>query len=166
MQTHSNAPRLVVDDQLAKIAIQSVRKAMETLFTLTPTNTPWSLQKNFQSHGDISGIISMVQEKMEATLIVSFEAKTIFQLMKKVYKRDFTTIDSSIQQGVGELTNIIYSSIKQKLNDRGHEFKMAIPNVVIGQGHSIINLHEGQQLVVPFSADGNPFYVEVATNQS
>jgi chemotaxis protein CheX len=156
------SPRLILDEHLARTAIAAVQGALATMFGVRAVPGPYSLQKDFVSHGDISGILGMVQERMEGTLVVSFEKATIFGILKRVYGREFSEVDSSVRQGVGELTNIIYSSMKKALNERGHSFKMAIPNVVIGSSHSIINLHEGQTMVVPFSVEGGSFYVEIA----
>ncbi len=156
----------VLDEEIAKTAIDCFQKAFATMFGTIVKPEDHRFVEEFTSTGDISGIIGMAQEQTEGNLIVSFSREAIFSLMERIYGKKFTDIDSSVRQGVGELTNIIYSMIKKSLNDRGYQFRMAIPTIVLGRGHSIINLHQGKTLVIPFVMQGSSFHVEIALQQA
>lgn len=112
-------------------------------------------------HSDISGIINLVQEESEGVLVVSFSKETIYHILAKIYGREFSEMNSSVQQGVGEFTNIIYGGVKASLNKAGHNFKMALPSVVIGDQHKIINPKAGSTMSVPFTVSGYSFHVTI-----
>jgi chemotaxis protein CheX len=154
--------QLILDESLAQVAVKSVQKAMKTLFGVDAHAGATLIQNDFISKGDISGILGMVQQSLEATMIISFQKPVIFFLLSKLYNRNFTDIDKSVRDGVGELTNIIYASVKKELNESGHEFKLAIPNVIIGAEHSIINIHDGKTMVIPFRVETGSFFLEIA----
>src|SRR4051812_1077238 len=126
---------LVLDERLAKICISCVQKALAEMFGVKATPGIWNCRKEFTAEGDVTGILGMVQVRMEANLIISFEKATIFGILGRLYKKEFKEIDRSVQQGVGELTNIIYSMMKKNLNEQGYDFKMAIPSIIFGQDH-------------------------------
>lgn len=159
-------PQLVLDEALVKTATDGVINAFANLFGVTPTAGAHTIEKDFVSKGDISGILGMIQESVEATLVVSFQKQTIFGLLEKMYGMPFTAVDNSVKQGVGELTNIIYAGMKRDLNEKGHKFKMSIPTVVIGAGHSVYNIHEGRTLLIPFHTEAGDFYVEITLQSS
>lgn len=159
-------PALVLDDSLTKIFVSGVQNAFTSLFGVTPAVGAHSIQKDFVNHGDISGILGMIQDKVEATLVLSFQKQTICTLMEKMYGHPFTDLNHSVKQGVGELTNIIYAGVKKDLNGLGYKFKMSIPTVIIGTNHAVYNIHTGQTLVIPFNLDSGKFFVEITLQQS
>lgn len=162
MNTAQNSKSLVLDANLAQLATTSVEQAFEQLFGIQVKASSHNIIRGHVNKGDISGILGMVQNRMEATLTLSFDKPTVLGIMTKFYGEKVTDIDLRVRQGVGELTNIIYAMMKKNLNDTGHTFQMAIPNVVFGDGHSIVNIHEGRSLVIPFGVEGGKFLVEIA----
>lgn len=159
-------PQLVLDETLVKCAVDGVVNAFSNLFGVTPKVGAHSVRNDFVSQGDISGILGMIQERIEATLVVSFQKNTIFSLLEKMYGNPFKEMDNSVKQGVGELTNIIYAGMKKDLNEKGHKFKMSIPTVVIGANHSVYNIHNGKTLIIPFGTDSGDFFVEITLQTS
>lgn len=152
---------LILDDQLANTVIAGTQKVLGTMFGVKVEPEPFRIDRDFIVEGDISGLIGMVQEKMEAALIVSFPKEVIFHVLSGMFRRTFTDVDGHVKNGVGELTNIIHSMLKTSLNARGYEFKPAIPNVITGKGHTISNLHTGNALIIPFKTEAGRFHVEI-----
>lgn len=152
-QKKMEAPHLLLDENLARICINAVQKAFSTLFSVTPMPGAVTLEKDYTAEGDVSGLLGMIQDEVEATLVLSFRTETIAALLGRMYGKTFDGIDKSIRDGVGELTNIIYALTKKDLNDRGHSFTMSIPSVIIGKDHSIFNIHDGKNMVIPFTVD-------------
>jgi chemotaxis protein CheX len=160
-------PQLVLDERLADIATKSAQKAIESLFNMKVRPGSVTMRKDYVSQGDISGILGMVQESIEATMVLSFKKETVFALLGKLYGRKYDQIENSVKQGVGELTNIVYASMKKELNYKGHSFKMSIPSVVIGTGHSVIAMHEGDSMVIPFTIeDAGEFFMQITLQNS
>ncbi len=153
---------LVIDEDLIATAIRSVETAFLELFACKVKAGEHSIHAAYNSRGDISGILGMVQDRVEATLVITLEANTICKVLGRLYDKEFTEINESVKQGVGELTNIIYAGMKKTLNLKGYKFRMSIPTVVVGHDHSVYNLHQGETLVIPFVSDDGGFFVEIA----
>jgi chemotaxis protein CheX len=150
---------LELNEDLVKEISFGVHSTFTSMFGLRPTPAVHVLENECTVKGDISGIIGLYQDHVEGALIVSFPLQTIFAILGKMYKREFTEVDKSVRSGVGELTNIIYGVMKTNLNKSGHGFKMAIPNVIIGSQHAIAATNPGTTLVVPFETDSGSFTV-------
>lgn len=152
-------------DRLAKEIDCGVHATFGNMFGLKPKMQPFQVQKECTVQGDISGILSLMQEKSEGTFIVSFPKETIFKVLEKMYRKPFSAIDQSVKSGVGELTNIIYGVMKANLNKDGFAFKMAVPNVVVGENHTIITINSGSTMVVPFTTDLGDFSVLITFHE-
>lgn len=160
--TEKTLPTLILDESLVSTAMKGVQNAFTNLFGVTAKAGKYSIETESRAKGDVSGILGMIQDRVEATLVLTFEKNTIFALLERMYGKPFSEIDHSVRQGVGELTNIIYAGVKKDLNDKGHKFKMSIPSVIIGANHTVYNIHDGKTLVIPFSVDGaGEFFVEI-----
>ena len=152
-------------ERLAKEIDFGVYSTFGNMFGLKPKMQPFRIAKTSTMQGDVSGILTVVQEKAEGTFIVCFPKETIFKVLEKMYQKPFTTIDRSVQAGVGELTNIIYGVLKANLNRDGFSFKMALPNIVVGEAHTIMTMNAVSTMTVPFTTEIGDFSVMIAFNQ-
>ena len=146
-------------DRLAKEIDYGVHATLSSMFGLKPQVGVFTLVDECTVKGDVSGIVTLTQEKIEGTLIVTFPKATIFGILAKMYRKPFTEVNQSVKLGVGELTNIIYGVVKANLNKDGFQFKMAVPSVVIGDQHTVIPFDSGPTMVVPFSSEVGTFHV-------
>lgn len=157
--------RVDLGDQIAKEINTGVQATFINMFGIKPDMAPYWLEKECSVVADVSGIISLTQDKLDGTLIVSFPKQTIFGILEKMYKKPFTEVNQSVKAGVGELTNIIYGVVKANLNKDGFSFKMALPNVVIGEQHTVLTCESGQTMVVPFKTNFGDFHIRISFNQ-
>lgn len=161
------SPELTLDQALASTVVRCVEKAFLTLFSEKVSAGAPSLEREFVNRGDVSGILGMSQERSEALLVLSFRSDVICRLLSHLYGRTVDTLESSVWQGVGELTNIIYSAIKKELNIHGHSFRMSVPSVIIGTRHAVVNVHKGGSMIIPFRlstsslGDEADFHIEI-----
>ena len=77
---------------------------------------------------------------------------------------DFQEISKDIIDGAGELTNMIFGQAKVSLNQKGYGIQTAIPSVISGKNHTLSALTKGPVVVIPFSTESGPFYVEVCVS--
>lgn len=151
--------KVELGDRFAREIDNGVHATLSNMFGLKTTVEKFRIEEECTVKGDISGLITLIQDKNEGTLIVSFPKATIFGLLSKMYRKPFAEINQSVKLGVGELTNIIYGVVKSNLNKDGFTLKMAVPNVVIGDQHRILTCDSGPTMVVPFHSEAGPFYV-------
>lgn len=150
---------LELNESLVKEISFGVHSTFTSMFGLKPAPAQHFIEQECIAKGDVSGIVGLTQDRVEGALIVSFPKDTIFAILSKMYRKQFTEIDKSVKAGVGELTNIIFGVVKTNLNKNGFRFKMAIPNVIIGDQHTVAITNPGTTLVVPFQTESGSFSV-------
>jgi len=111
--------------------------------------------------GDISGIIGIVSETFDGSVVISFPEKTFLKVISNMLGEEYHKIDQEIVDGAGELTNMIFGQAKIVLNQKGYGIKTAIPSVVYGKDHSLSALTRGPVVVVPFTTEHGDFFVEI-----
>lgn len=111
--------------------------------------------------GDVSGIIGIVSDAFNGTVIISFPEKTFLKVMSSMLGEEYTKLEKEIIDGAGELTNMIFGQAKVVLNEKGYGIKTAIPSVITGKDHSTSSLTKGPIVVVPFSSPVGEFFVEI-----
>jgi chemotaxis protein CheX len=153
---------LQIGEDLVKEVDQGVIQTFSAMFGLKPVRGAHSFDKESEVRGDISGFVGLAQNRVEGVLVVSFPQETIFAMLSKMYQKPFTEVDKSVRSGVGELTNIVFGVMKTNMNKNGFELKMAIPNVVFGDHHSLmVSVKEGKSLSIPYDTEAGRFSVHL-----
>lgn len=111
--------------------------------------------------GDISGLIGMVGDNIQGSMSISFEEGLALDIMNKMIGEKPVTIDSDVQDMVGEITNMICGGAKNELDQKGFDFGMATPMVVSGKSHTINHQVDGKKMVMPFSHPSGNLYLEM-----
>ncbi len=111
--------------------------------------------------GDISGVIGIVSESFNGSVVISFPEATFLKIMSKMMGETFTELTREISDGAGELTNMIFGQAKVVLNEKGYGIKTALPSVVSGKNHSVESLTAGPIVIIPFESDAGPFFIEI-----
>lgn len=141
---------------------------MKVLETQTSTKAvPGKIYKKSPGEkyqGDISGVIGLISEAFSGSVVISFPASTFLKIMSRMLGEEYTTITKEIEDGAGEITNIIFGQAKVLLNEQGFGIKTAIPSVVAGNEHTILPMSSGPRMVVPFQTDVGPFFIEVCVS--
>lgn len=111
--------------------------------------------------GDISGVIGIVSETFNGSVVISFPEQTFLKIMSSMLGEECTTLSKDIVDGAGELTNMIFGQAKITLNEKGYGIKTALPSVISGKGHSLQTLTKGPVVLVPFESSAGDFFVEI-----
>ncbi len=156
---------LEIDAQLNFAVIDAVTETLRTMIGQDPLAEQTLYNSDVHCSGDISGIINLVQDQTEGLLIMTFPQKTISFLLSQIYGEPSVDSETSIREGVGEFTNIIYASVKKSLNQSGYAFKMTLPNVIIGDHHQIICPKVKAKMTIPFTIAEHPFCILVQAYQ-
>lgn len=120
---------------------------------------------NEQLVGDISGVIGVVSDAFNGSVVISFPEATFLKVMSGMLGEEITKMDKEIVDGAGEITNMIFGQAKVVLNEKGYGIKMAIPSVVTGKGHSLNAMTKGPVVVVPFDSNVGKFFVEIGLSE-
>lgn len=114
-----------------------------------------------QLKGDVSGIIGVVSETFNGSVVISFPEKTFLKVMSGMLGENCMELTKEIIDGAGEITNMIFGQAKIKLNEKGYGIKTAIPSVISGKEHSLMALTKGPVVVVPFTSNVGEFFIEI-----
>lgn len=80
----------------------------------------------------ISGMVALREVETQGTLSLGFPNETALLIFSKFYGDKIEHVDQRVIEGVGEITNMVYGSLKNRLNSEGFDFQMFIPVVVVG----------------------------------
>ncbi|MBV5346394.1 MAG: chemotaxis protein CheX [Rhodoferax sp.] len=61
----------------------------------------------------------------------------------------------------GELANMLVGGAKRILSERGHDFDMQTPQLLLGEGHEIVHHYSGQTVLLPINIGPDEFYIEL-----
>lgn len=111
--------------------------------------------------GDVSGIIGIVSEAFNGSVVISFPEATFIAIMSQMLGENYTVMTPEILDGAGEITNMVFGQAKIVLNSKGYGIKTALPSVVSGKDHSLTALTTGPSVVVPFTSTAGNFFVEI-----
>jgi len=129
--------------------------------TVAVSGTPFRKEHGDKFLGDISGVIGLVTDDFTGSVVISFPEKTFLTVMSRMLGEEFTSMTPDIQDGAGELTNIIFGSSKVVLNQKGFNIQTALPSVIVGEGHAILSPNRGLRVAIPFSSDAGDFFIEI-----
>ena len=97
----------------------------------------------------------------KGSLLVSFPKNIAFRTVGGMLGIEFTAIDADVRDGVSELVNMIAGGAKTKLQGKGIDFELSLPNTIIGQDHQITAAASTTRTHVDFDSDLGSFFIEV-----
>ena len=120
------------------------------------------LKKSTSPGGQVTGIIGMASEQVKGSFAITFSEPVILDITERMLGEAITTIDATVTDMVGEITNMATGGAKAQLAEKGYDFNMATPVVVSGEGHKIEHSSNGPIIVVPFTTDAGDFFIEIS----
>lgn len=112
--------------------------------------------------GDVSGVIGIVSESFNGSVVISFPEATFLKVMTGMLGEEITEMSKDIVDGTGEIINMIFGQAKISLNEKGYGIKTALPSVVSGKDHSLSTKTSGPTVVIPFESNCGNFFVEIS----
>ncbi len=109
---------------------------------------------------DITGVLGFSGGR-KGSLLVSFPENIAFRVVGGMLGIEFTEIDADVRDGVSELVNMVAGGAKTKLQAKGIDFALSIPNTVIGKDHQIAAGASTNRTRVEFDSELGSFFIEV-----
>lgn len=123
---------------------------------------PLAFPANSSLDGDISGLVDLDCGSFKALVVLSFPQATILKMVERITGEVPPNMDNMVKSSVGEITNVVFTRGKKKLNEMGYGIKSAIPKVV--NTHDLPAEYEkfsGEALKVPFSTEFGDYFAEI-----
>lgn len=109
---------------------------------------------------DISGKIVVESSTVKGSVAICFPEKTFLKIMSGMIGEEYNELKPEIIDGAGEITNMIFGQAKIILNEKGHNIQMALPTVVTGKEHGLVDA-KNPVLIIPFSGNAGDFFMEI-----
>jgi chemotaxis protein CheX len=110
---------------------------------------------------DIAGVLGIVSPVFNGSIALCFPQATFLAVMGRMMGETFTEITRDLEDGAGEMLNIIFGHAKRELNELGYGIEKAIPTVVRGQDLKLKHLSAGPTMMLPFETDVGNFHMEI-----
>ncbi|AGH94523.1 chemotaxis protein CheX [Pseudobdellovibrio exovorus] len=110
---------------------------------------------------DIAGVIGITSPQFTGSIAICFPKKVFLGAMSQMLGESYTDITKDLEDGAGELLNIIFGYAKKILNERAFAIEKAIPTIVRGTSLEIKHITNSKTIVVPFETTFGLFYIEI-----
>lgn len=128
---------------------------------------PYIKNKDQSPNIDIAGVINIVSENFKGSITLCFPKNVFLQIYENMLGEKHTEITAEIQDGCGELLNIIFGNAKAELNaKKGYTIQKAIPTVLTGEKLRVNQTTATSVFVLPFKTNGGTFFIEVVVENS
>jgi chemotaxis protein CheX len=164
-ETNQQAPSMNDGEHMDILIINALLNSLFTIFATMvkleiEAGTPLLKQGNI-SKGAASGLIGMKTKGASGSVALSLTLPTIRVISRSMLGEEFTKIDKEAADLVGELTNMLVGGAKRILSEKGHDFDMHTPQLLVGDGHEIDHHYAGQTVLLPILIDRDEFYIEL-----
>ncbi len=110
---------------------------------------------------DIAASMGMMSKTVSGSVALGFKEETFLKIMSKMLGEDYTSLSRDVEDGCGELLNIIFGQAKKVLNESGHQFGKTLPSIFIGQSLRVRQLTPNPAFVLPFESSLGQMVIEV-----
>ena len=157
IQAEKMEPRIKAD--YINPFIQSVGELFENMLDC-PIHM--GIPKVIEDHGRRSDVIGLVglSGTTRGTIALRFPVETALKVISRMVGTEFTSVDASVIEGIGEVTNIVAGN--RKVRFRGQTISLSLPTVVRGSICSIQKLENTDLLTVPFESELGDFSLIIA----
>ena len=141
--------------------LAATMNVLETMAFTKPRPGKPSIKDEATAKGDVTGLCGLAGDQISGSFSISFTEPAILAIVSGMFGKEMTELNHEIRDAVGEITNMISGGARNVLSAKGYKFNMAIPTIIVGQGHEISHKSKGPIIVIPFEIDAGAFYVEV-----
>ena len=111
---------------------------------------------------DISGVIGLTG-KAVGSVVVSFPKTLAMKITGKVIGSQVDFLNDDVIDIVGEIVNIISGNAKAQLEE--FHMSLSIPNVIVGDEHSVLTQKGVPVVRVPFESPEGEFFMYISLKE-
>ncbi len=140
----------------------SMVKVLTTMANIECSAGKAYLKKSTSAEGHVTGVMGLAGPRVKGSFAMSFTQSVILDITERMLGETVTSIDDTVTDMVGELTNMSAGGAVALLSEKGYDLNMATPVVVSGESHHINHSANGPIIVVPFTTNAGNFFVEIS----
>lgn len=150
-----------IDSNILKMFIEGTVNALKVQCSVEVTSKAPSIKRDAGLNTDIAGVIGVNNGKMPGSIALCFPKAVFLGIYESMVGEKHSEINQEIQDGAGELLNIIYGHAKAQLSAQGMKLSMAIPVVLVGEKIRMQIGEAGKSVILPFECKYGGFHLEV-----
>lgn len=148
--------------------IVMINALLHSLFTIFSTMVRLPIQpgepvlkSDNLARGAVSALVAMNADDVHGSVALSLTLPAVRAISRGMLDAEITSADREAMDLAGELANMLVGGTKSILAEKGQDFDMHTPQLLIGEGHEIVHLHEGRTVLLPIALGEDEFYVEL-----
>lgn len=148
--------------------IESTHSTFELMMNRKVKRKDVYIKKNFVMFGDISGVVG-VSGKICGTSSVSLPADFAIEIIGDLMGEEIEggIADTVIQDGVGEIINMISGGAKTALGSTDYKMEFTLPTIISGRGHELYYRGDATVISMIFETErGEQFSLDICSQQN
>lgn len=145
-----------------------INALMDSLFTIFATMVRLKIQPGIPepkqgnvAKGEVSALVGMNAEGACGSVSLSLPLPAIREISRALLGHEIGSADNEAADLAGELVNMLVGGAKSILSEKGHDFDMQTPQLLLGEGHEIVHHYAGQTVLLPIVAGQGEFFIEL-----
>ncbi|WP_027850968.1 chemotaxis protein CheX [Marinospirillum insulare] len=141
--------------------LHAMVNVLRTMCDLQPQVGKSILKEDNIARGVVTGFIDLMGEKTSGSMAISFTEPVAIDLVERMLGERPTKINATVEDLIGEITNMVSGGAKKILSEEGYNFYLSQPVTFVGEGHKILHSVYGPKILIPFHVESGDFVVEV-----
>lgn len=113
------------------------------------------------ARGAVSALLDMNAEGVSGSVALSLTLPTIREISRNLLGHEIDSAGAEAADLAGELVNVLVGGAKRILSEKGQDFDMHTPQLLLGEGHEIVHHAGGQTVLLPIKINQDEFYIEL-----
>lgn len=150
-----------MDASIINPFVEATMEVTRTMANMESSVGKPKLKDGTNAPGSITGFINLSSNTHNGSLALSFEESTILTVYERMLGEKQDTIDDSVLDLAGEITNMVCGGAKQRLSLSGFDFNLTSPSILSGDNHQIKHSGSGPVLTLPLQFEEGQMHIEV-----
>ena len=150
-----------MDVLIINALLTALMNVLSTMAHMTPKPGNPIAKHNSHAQGVVSSMMEMENDFIKGSMALSFSEPVIKALVRNMVGDEIKTVDDSAKDLAGELANMVVGGARALLSEKGIDFAMSTPQVLVGEQHDIKHNFGGVTVILPFSSEAGEFYLEI-----
>lgn len=109
----------------------------------------------------VTGFIDLSANTTKGSLAICFDKEVILKVYEKILGEVADEVNDEVEDCVGEITNMVCGTAKALLAEKGHQFELTTPEVIMGDSKVIPHIQSKPIIIIPFRTGAGDFHIEV-----
>lgn len=141
--------------------LHAMVNVLRTMCELQPQVGKPVLKEDNIARGVVTGFIDLMGGETSGSMAISFSEPVAIDLVERMLGERPTKINATVEDLIGEITNMVSGGAKKILSEKGYNFYLSQPVTFVGEGHKILHSVYGPKILIPFHVESGDFVVEV-----